>query len=50
MAVLELDDENRQGALVHNYAVAGGDLNNHIKYMYYLMTNFNVVMIIIDNE
>jgi len=49
MAVLELDDENRQGALVHNYAVAGGDLKNHIKYMYYLMTNFNVVMIIIDN-
>jgi len=49
MSVLELDDETQQGTLVHSYAVAGGDLKEHIKYMYYVMTNFNIEMICIDN-
>jgi len=49
MSILELDDENQQGTLVHSYAVAGGDLKDHIKYMYYVMSNFNIEMIIIDN-
>jgi len=49
MAVMELDDENQTGTLVHNYAVAGGDLKSHIDYMHYLMTCFNIEMICIDN-
>jgi hypothetical protein len=49
MSVLELDDETQQGTLVHNYAVAGGDLKDHIKYMYYVMTHFDIEMICIDN-
>jgi hypothetical protein len=49
IAVMELDDKNKVGTLVHNYAVAGGDLKDHINYMYYLMNSFNVVMICIDN-
>ena len=49
MAVLELDESNEQPTLIHNYAVAGGDLKDHISYLYYLVTNFNIVMIMIDN-
>ena len=50
MSVLELDEEKTTTAtLVHGYAVAGGDLKNHIKYLYYLVTYFNFSMIIIDN-
>lgn len=49
MAVLELDDERSQGILVHNYAVAGGDLKDHIKYFSYIMDSFDVEMVVIDN-
>ena len=49
MSVLELDDETKTGTLVHSYAVAGGDLKDHIKYMYHVMTHFNIEMICIDN-
>ena len=49
IAVLELDEEAQQGTLVHSYAVAGGDLKDHIKYMHHIMTSFDVEMIIIDN-
>jgi len=49
MSLLEIDEETDQGVLVHNYAVAGGDLKDHIKYLYYLVTSFNIVMIVIDN-
>jgi len=49
MSILELDDEKKQGTLVHCYAVAGGNLKDHINYMHYVMNNFNIEMIIIDN-
>ena len=49
MSVLEIDDESEHGVLVHSYAVAGGDLKNHIKYLFYLVTHFDFEMIIIDN-
>ena len=49
MSLLELDDDTQQGTLIHGYAVAGGDLKDHIKYMYYIMDNFDIEMIIIDN-
>jgi hypothetical protein len=31
------------------YAIAGGNLKDHIAYMHYLTDSFNVVMVIIDN-
>lgn len=49
MAVVELDDETKTGALVHNYALAGGDLKDHIIYLDYLTEAFNPELIIIDN-
>jgi len=49
MSLLELDQERKQGALVNAYAVAGGNLKDHIKYLHYLVTNFDVEMLIIDN-
>tara|TARA_Y100001973_G_scaffold49344_1_gene73391 strand:- start:2067 stop:3899 length:1833 start_codon:yes stop_codon:yes gene_type:complete len=49
MSLLEIDDETEHSTLVHSYAVAGGDLKEHIKYLYYLMTCFNIEMLIIDN-
>lgn len=48
MAILEVDDETKTGTLVHTYAGLG-NLKNHVNYLYYIMTNFNIVFIIIDN-
>jgi hypothetical protein len=49
MAVIEIDEEANQGALVHNYAVAGGNLKDHIRYLYYLQNAFDFDLICIDN-
>jgi hypothetical protein len=50
MSIIELDDETRKPVLVHQYAVAGGDLKDHHKYLYYLLKNFPTIeLIIIDN-
>ncbi len=34
--------------LVHSYAIAGGDLKDHILYFHYILTNFHVVYIATD--
>lgn len=49
IAVMELNNETKTGTLVHNYALAGGDLKDHIKYFYYLMSSFDVELVMIDN-
>lgn len=49
MSLLEVDSGTNEGTLVHSYAVAGGDLKDHINYMFYLYTNFNIELIVIDN-
>ena len=50
MSLLEIDEEkDNHSTLVHSYAVAGGDLKDHIKYLHYLVTSFNIVLLIIDN-
>ena len=48
MAVMELDEEKNQGILVHTYAGLG-NLKNHVNYLHYIMTHFNIVFIILDN-
>jgi hypothetical protein len=48
MAVMEIDEENKTGTLIHTYAGLG-NLKNHVNYFYYLMTNFNIVFMILDN-
>lgn len=48
IAVMELDEETGIGILVHTYAGLG-NLNNHVKYFGYIMTHFDVVMIVCDN-
>lgn len=45
----ESDPKNRKATLVHNYAVAGGHLQDHMRYFTYLLKHFNIVYIIIDN-
>jgi len=49
MSLLEVSEDTGDGTLVHSYAVAGGDLKQHINYLYYLYTNFNIELIVIDN-
>ena len=52
MCVLEIElnkDNKFIGTVVHQYACAGKDLKNHIAYFHYLLTNFNIEIIIIDN-
>ena len=49
MTVMELDEEHKTSTLVHSYAIAGGDLKDHIAYMDYLTESFDPEMVIIDN-
>lgn len=48
IAVMEIDEETGIGILVHTYSGLG-NLNNHVKYFGYIMSHFDVVMIIADN-
>jgi len=48
IAVMELDEDTGVGILVHTYAGLG-NLNNHVKYFFYIMTYFDVVAITLDN-
>lgn len=50
MSVLEIDKESEKTILVHNYGKAGADLDEYIKYFYYLLHAFNVVLIVLDNQ
>lgn len=49
ISVLLLDMEKRVPTLVHNYAYAGKNLEDHHKYIYYLYKSFDPEMIIIDS-
>jgi hypothetical protein len=49
MSVIELDEEKKQGVLVHGYQAAGSSLQDHIKYFYYLYRNFNIALMVIDH-
>jgi hypothetical protein len=41
--------ENGRHMQVHTYAVAGGKLKDHINYFHYILTNFNIMFIVLDN-
>ncbi len=47
-SLFELDEEKEQGILVHGYQGLG-DISNHAKYCFYLLQNFNIVMIMGDS-
>ena len=46
--VFKLNDDGRHGTLVHNYALSGARLKDHILYFHYLLNNFNIVAIVGD--
>ena len=48
MAIIEIDNETQQGTLVHTYAGLG-NLKNHVNYLYYILTNFNIHLMVLDN-
>lgn len=49
MAVLELDEENESGVLVHAYAMSASNIKERAIYLNYLLNYFNIVYIIVDN-
>lgn len=49
MSIVEIDEENRRGYLVHGYAVAKSNLGARTRYMRYVLSYFNIVYIIVDN-
>lgn len=48
MCVAELDEETRSGTVVHQYALSKSNLTERSYYYLYLLTNFNIVYIIVD--
>lgn len=48
MLLFKLGANNRY-TQVHSYAVAGGKTADHINYFHYLLTNFNIELIFMDN-
>jgi hypothetical protein len=49
MAVMELNEEDGTSVYVHGYQKAGASVQDHIKYFYYILTHFNIRLVIIDN-
>lgn len=49
MCVVRLNLTDETATVVHSYMEAGKDLKDHIKYFYYLLNSFNIVMICEDN-
>lgn len=50
MALLELNEEGKSGVLVHAYALANSKISKRAEYLKYLLNNFNIVYIIVDNS
>jgi len=48
ITVMEIDEEKETSTLVHNYAGLGS-LNNHVRYLKYVLENFDPELICIDN-
>jgi len=48
MLLVKVHPETRKGTVVHSYAVSGTSLQSHIKYMAYLLMNFNIEMVVGD--
>ena len=48
MLLVKVHPDTRKGTVVHSYAVSGTSLQSHIKYMAYLMINFNIEMVVGD--
>ena len=46
--LFKLNDNAKNGTLVHSYAMPGLKMNEHIKYMHYLLKHFNIVCIVGD--
>lgn len=48
MVLMRLDADGKY-TQIHSYGVAGLKYSDHIRYLYYVLTNFNVVFISMDN-
>ena len=48
MHVIKYYKETGLGVVVHSYALPGTATKEHIKYFHFLLTNFNVVFIVMD--
>lgn len=49
MAIMEIDEDSKTCIYVHGYQKAGASVQDHIKYLYYVLTHFNIRLVIIDN-
>jgi len=49
MQLFKLEEGSSNCTLVHSYAMAGLDPRDHAEYFAYLISNFNIVLIIFDN-
>lgn len=49
MSLFKIDEAEKRITLVHSYAVPGAPFDAHLTYLTYLLNNFNIVYVIIDN-
>lgn len=49
ICVIELDNKNKAGTVVHNYALAKSTIKNRAIYFNYIFNNFNIVYLIGDH-
>lgn len=50
MRIVKKSNGKEVGMVVHQYAIAGGNMKDHISYFFYLLINFNIVYIVIDSS
>lgn len=48
--IVKKKDGRKIPLIVHNYAVSGGDLKDHISYFFFILKHFNIVWIAIDSS
>lgn len=48
MVLFKLNEEGKM-TQVHSYGIAGAKYNEHIRYLLYLLNNFNIKFIVMDN-
>ena len=49
MALMEIDEDTQEAIYVHGYQNVGGDLQDHVKYLYYLFSHFNIQLMCCDS-
>ena len=50
LKIIKRKDGRKIGMVVHQYACAGVDLKHHIAYLFFILSKFNIVYVVVDSS